>query len=133
MTKAIQQSVEFKVSPETLYETYIDSRKHSAATGAPARVGRKVGAAFRAFDGQLVGKNLVIVPKRMIVQSWRSTHWKESDLDSTLVITFSKTAKGSRVDLVHVNVPDHDHRGVTDGWRRYYWKPWRAYFNIQGG
>jgi hypothetical protein len=35
MTKAIQQSVKFKASPETLFDMYLDSKKHSAATGAP--------------------------------------------------------------------------------------------------
>ena len=26
-----------------------------------------------------------------------------------------------------VNVPAHDHKGVSQGWRTYYWKPWNAY------
>jgi activator of HSP90 ATPase len=132
MTKAIQQSVEFKVSPERLYETYLDSRKHTAATGAKAKLGRRVGAAFTAFDGALKGKNLLLVPNKTIVQAWRADHWKDSDGDSILVLTFSKTAKGGRVDLVHANVPEHDHCGVTEGWRTYYWHPWRAYFATHG-
>ena len=48
-----------------------------------------------------------------------------------VVLTFSKTAKGARVDLVHANVPEHDHKGVTEGWRTYYWQPWRKYFAKQ--
>jgi activator of HSP90 ATPase len=132
MTKAIQHFVEFKVSPERLYETYMDSRKHSAATGAKAKLGRRVGAAFSAFDGALLGKTLLLVPNQMIVQSWRADHWEDSDGDSILVLTFTKTAKGGRVDLVHANVPEHDHRGVTEGWRSYYWQPWKAYFAKQG-
>ncbi len=131
MTKAIQQSAEFKASPETLYETYMDSRRHSAATGAPARISRRVGGAFSAFEGAIGGKNLLLVPNRMIVQSWRAGHWNATDLDSVLVLTFSTCATGGCVDLVHVNVPEHDHRGVTDGWRKYYWVPWRAYFSRQ--
>lgn len=127
MTKAIQQAVEFKASPQTLYEMYIDSAKHSKATGGPAKVGRKAGAAFSAFGGSILGRNLVVVPGKMIVQAWRAAHWKKSDLDSTLVITFGKSPKGGRVELVHANVPDHDHKGVTNGWRDYYWKPWRKY------
>ncbi|HEY5175806.1 MAG TPA: SRPBCC domain-containing protein [Terriglobales bacterium] len=117
MTEAIQQSVEFRVAPDVLYEMYMDSKKHSQATGA----------AFTAFGGELLGKNLLILPKKMIVQSWRAAHWKKSDPDSILVLTFSKTKSGGRVDLVHVNVPEHDHQGVTQGWETYYWKPWRAY------
>ncbi|HEY4959787.1 MAG TPA: hypothetical protein VII29_02915, partial [Terriglobales bacterium] len=79
MTPAIQQSVEFDASPETLFEMYVDSRQHSLATGAPAKLGRKAGDAFTAFGGQLKGKNLLVVPEQMIVQTWRSTGWKKID------------------------------------------------------
>ena len=41
MTRAIQQSVEFRVSPEELFEIYLDSKKHSAATNTPARPPRR--------------------------------------------------------------------------------------------
>jgi activator of HSP90 ATPase len=127
MTPAIQQSVEFDAPVETLYDLYMDSKQHSLATGAPAKVSRKAGGAFTAFDGQLRGKNLLVVPGQMIVQTWRAEGWKKTDPDSILVIRFSKTKTGGRVDLVHVNVPEYDHQGVTDGWRHYYWEPWQVY------
>lgn len=127
MTKAIQQSVRFNASPETLYEMYVDSRKHSDATGAPAKLNRQAGSAFTAFGGMLRGRNLLVVPGKMIVQSWRSKDWNAADADSILILTFSRAGSGGRVDLVHANVPEHDHRGVTEGWQKYYWKPWRAY------
>lgn len=133
MTKAIQQSVKFTASPETLFEMYMDSDRHTQATGMPAKLGRKAGGEFTAFGGMLVGKNLLIVPKKMIVQSWRSSAWKKTDSDSILILTFSKSASGARVDLVHVNVPAHDHQGVTEGWKKYYWNPWRAYLAKRQG
>jgi hypothetical protein len=61
MTKAIQQSVEFRASPEQLFEIYLDSKKHSEATGAPARLSRKPGGKFKAWSGQLAGRNLLII------------------------------------------------------------------------
>ena len=127
MTRAIQQSVEFSVSPKELFELYMDSKKHSAATGGPAKISRKAGGKFTAFGGMLRGKNLVIIPRRMIVQSWRATHWKAADPDSILVLTFSKSRRGGRIHLVHASVPEYDHRGVSRGWRKYYWNPWKAY------
>jgi len=127
MAPAIQQSVEFGVSPDVLYELYMDSKRHSRATGAPAKISRRVGGVFTAFGGQLEGKNLLLVPNKTIVQTWRSTGWKKSDSDSILVIQFSKTKTGARVDLVHVGVPEHDHQGVTEGWQKYYWQPWHDY------
>jgi len=127
MTKPIAQSVTFKASPEELFEMFTDSNKHSAATGAKAKVSAKAGAKWSAFDGMILGKNLMVVPGQMIVQAWRAAHWKESDLDSVLTVRFSKAPGGGKVDLVHVGVPQHDHRGVTKGWPQYYWNPWKAY------
>ncbi len=127
MTKPIVQSVTFKALPAELFEIYTDSKKHSAATGQKSKVSSKAGGRFTAFDGSISGRNLVIVPNRMIVQAWRATHWKKTDLDSILTITFSDAPGGGRIDPVHVNVPQHDHKGVTQGWPSYYWKPWRAY------
>ncbi len=123
----IQQTVEFPATPARLFEIYMDSRKHTEATGAKATVSRKVGGKFTAFDGMLAGRNLIVIPSHLIVQAWRATHWKKADPDSILILKFSKTKAGGRIELVHVNVPDHDHLGVKKGWPHYYWKPWRAY------
>jgi uncharacterized protein YndB with AHSA1/START domain len=127
MTKAIEQSVRFTAPPATLFDTYLDSRKHSAATGGKATMSRKVGGTFTAWNRQLRGRNLLIVPKRLIVQAWRAAHWKASDPDSILILRFSKVRGGGQIDLVHVNVPKYDHKGVTRGWPHYYWKPWKKY------
>jgi activator of HSP90 ATPase len=127
----MEQSVEFDASPEKLWELYVDSAKHSQATGQRAKMGRNAGGAFTAFDGALHGKNLLIVPGKMVVQAWRATHWKKADTHSILVLRFSGTKKRGRVDLAHVNVPEHDHKGVTEGWHKYYWAPWREYLRAK--
>jgi uncharacterized protein YndB with AHSA1/START domain len=72
--RTIRQTATFRASPEALFDTYLSSRKHSAATGAPAVMSRKVGGRFRAHGGHLRGRNLAIVPKRLIVQSWRGSN-----------------------------------------------------------
>ncbi|HSY58522.1 MAG TPA: SRPBCC domain-containing protein [Terriglobales bacterium] len=133
MTKAIQQSVKFKASPAELFEMYLDSKKHSAATGGLARMSRKLGGKFTAWGNQLSGRNLLILPNKMIVQAWRANHWKASDPDSILVLRFSEAPGGAVVDLVHANVPQHDHRGVSEGWPTYYWKPWKKYIAENSG
>ena len=106
----------------------MDSKKHSASTGGRAVISRKVGGKFTAHNGALAGHNLVVIPNRMVVQTWRATHWKTPDV-SILVLTFSKVPGGGQVDLVHANVPAHDHKGVSEGWPKYYWKPWKEYFS----
>jgi activator of HSP90 ATPase len=123
----IQQTVDFSATPAQLFEIYMDSKKHSQATLAKATMSRKAGGRFTAFDGMLAGRNLIVIPNQLIVQAWRATHWKKTDPDSILVLKFSKTKGGGRVELVHTNVPDHDYLGVKKGWPHYYWKPWRAH------
>ncbi len=124
MTPVIQQTVRFRTTPHELFEMFLDSRKHSQSTGMPARISRKIGGGFRAFDGALEGKNLLIVPGKQIVQLWRATHWKKEDW-SILILTFSKVPRGAQIDLVHVGVPAYDRKGVREGWPKYYWRPWR--------
>jgi activator of HSP90 ATPase len=127
MTPVIEQSVSFNATPAKLYELFMDSVKHSAATGMPAKISRKVGGKRFAFSGMILGRNLVLVPNRMIVQAWRSAEWKKTDPDSILIVGFEKAAGGDKiVHLVHVGVPPYDHQGVTQGWVKFYWEPWKV-------
>ena len=127
MIRPIQQSVTLSASPAELFDTFLDSKKHSAITNARAHISRKVGGRFTAFNGQPRGRTLLVVPKRLIVQAWRSSQWKTGDPDSILILQFSKAPRGGTIDLLHVNVPAHDRAAVSKGWRTYYWTPWRRY------
>ena len=131
MRSVIQQSIVLPATIEQLFDMYLSPAEHAAITGAPVKIGEAQGAEFRAFDGTLTGTVLAVVRPRLIVQSWRSTAFKPEDPDSTLVITFSPVDSGARIDLVHTDVPDHDFDGVTQGWEKYYWVPWRNYLAKQ--
>jgi hypothetical protein len=106
---------------------YLDPKLHAAITGAPVKIAARAGAAFAAFGGAISGTILQVVPNRLIVQSWRSTHFRRSDMDSTLVLAFFPHRGGGRIDLTHVNVADDDFAGVSEGWYKYYWNPWRQF------
>lgn len=127
MPKTIQQTAVLPAPADQLFDMYLDPRQHAAFTSAEVTISPEPGAEFRAFNGVLSGHILVAIPKRMIVQTWRSSHWSADDLDSILVLTFHGDPKGGRIELVHVNVPDHDHDGVNEGWQKFYWTPWRSY------
>ena len=96
--------------------------------GRPLASRARAGAEFSAFDKALCGRILHLVPKRLIVQSWRASQWKSGDLDSTRVLTLHSIGRAkTRIGLVQVNVPDHDFAGVSKGWEICYWAPWREY------
>ena len=133
MTKPIGQSVKFPASAPELYDIYLDPKRHSAFTGGPVKISPKPGSKFDAFNGMLSGLMLVAIPGKMIVQRWRSMHFKDTDLDSILILTFTQEGKQGRIDLVHVNVPVLDYKGVTNGWRKYYWDPLKEYLKKSRG
>lgn len=127
MRNVIRQTVTFDVPSVSLFEMYLDPVQHEAITGHPVMISREPGSEFRAFDGALTGTMLTVVAPLLIVQSWRSLHFRDEDPDSTLILSFPAMPKGGRIDLVHVDVPDHDLQGVTEGWEKHYWTPWQAF------
>ena len=133
MAKVIQQSVTLPASAKSLYSMYLNARIHSAITGAKVAIGAKSGSRFSAFDGALSGKVLQTVPGSLIVQTWRSGKFHKGDPDSTLILRFVPVGRKGRIELTHVNVPKHDLRGVTQGWKHYYWEPWRRYLKNKNG
>ena len=127
MPNLVRQSVLLPAPAARLYAMYLNPRTHKAITGSKVVINARAGSKFSAFDGMLSGRTLYTVPGRLIVQSWRSTDWKKDDLDSTVVLRFTALGRTGRIDLAHFNVPDDDYRGVTNGWKKYYWLPWRKY------
>ena len=127
MPKTIQHTVTLPALAEKLYDMYLSPRLHAEITGGPVTISRAAGTKFRAFGGMVTGKTLQVVPKRLIIQSWRGKDWKPEDIDSNVIISFWPVKDGGKIELVHVNVPEHTYESVNEGWDKYYWKPWRAY------
>lgn len=127
MARTIQIAASLPAPPEQLFDMYLDPLAHAAFTGMPVTVSMTAGSAFSAFNGVITGTILQVVPKRLIVQSWRSPYWGASDLESTLVLTFLPDNDGARIELTQVNVVDADFAGVSHGWEKYYWAPWREF------
>ena len=127
MSNMITLAVDLPAKPARLYDMYVNAKQHSAFTGAPVKIAARVGVRFEAFGGALSGTILQVVPKRLIVQSWRSTNFGKRDVDSTLILRFLPNGKSGRIELTHVNVAERDFGGVSEGWQKYYFVPWRAY------
>ena len=127
MARTIQLAASLPAPPDRLFDMYVNPVEHGAFTGAPVSISPTAGSLFQAFDGVLTGTILQVVPKRLIVQSWRSPHWGPEDLDSTLILTFLPEKDGGRIELTQINVVDNDFAGVSHGWEKLYWAPWRAY------
>ena len=123
-TKTIRQSATFKTSPHVIYEMLMDSRKHAKLTGERARISRKIGEKFTAYDGYISGVNLDLVPNKKIVQSWRGSDWPEGHY-SRVTFSLQKVKNGTRLTFRQSGVPEKYYGDISQGWRDYYWTPMR--------
>jgi hypothetical protein len=128
----INQSVVLPASAASLFDMHLDPQAHEAITGAPVTIGGIGGSQFRAFGGVLTGTILAVVRSSLIVQAWRSAKFEPADPDSTLILSFQSEGANGRIDLVHLDVPNHDYNGVVEGWEKFYWTPWRQFLDRTG-
>lgn len=128
MPKTIVQKVLFKnTTAKALYDLYMDAKKHSMVTGAPAKISAKEGSKYSAHGGYITGKNRQLVKDKLIVQSWRAEDWNQEDIDSTFIIFLETKGKDVIVHVTHSNVPEGQMKSLKSGWNDYYWKPWKKY------
>ena len=128
MAKTIVQKVVFKnTTAKDLYDLYMNAKKHSIATAAPAQISAKEGTKFSAHGGYITGENIKLVKDQLIVQNWRGADWNKKDPDSIFIIHLEPKGKNVTLHMVHSNVPDKQAEGIEKGWHSHYWEPWKQY------
>ncbi len=127
-TDSFRISAQFPVPSKELYQAWLDSKQHSAFTGAGAKVKAQVGGKFTAWDGYILGKTIEMKPYRRILQSWRTTDFPEGCSDSVIDITFEDIAGGTKMTIQHTEIPEGQGEEYKEGWRQFYFKPMKAYF-----
>jgi len=116
------------VSPQVIYDTWIDSRGHTERTGSAAEMSAEVGGGYTAWDGYIFGRNIELVPHSRIVQSWRTAEFGDDDPDSTIIVSLEPADGGTRLTLEHRGVPDGQTDYEQGGWEENYFAPMREYF-----
>jgi len=124
----------FKISaviPATaaeIYEAWLSTKGHTSMTGSPARASGKVGGKFTAWDGYIRGQTLALEPDQRIVQAWRTSEFPDDAPDSHLEVSLEKTKGGTRVRIMHTDVPPGQANSYKQGWEDFYFKPMKKYF-----
>lgn len=126
MSDAIHQEVIFKTSPDRVYEALMDADQHGSFTNARAEISREPGGSFTCHDGQIVGRNIELVPNQRIVQAWRVANWEDGRYS---VVRFELMPEGdaTRLILDHAGVDDDKAEMVAAGWKVRYWEPMQSY------
>lgn len=133
--EAIHQEVIFKASRKRVYEALTDAKQFEKVVqlssavksgmvppGKPAEISREPGGAFALFGGYVSGRQLVLVPDKLIVQAWRAGSW---DPNSYSIAKFALTDQDSHTKLIfdHAGFPNDQAQHLSEGWHVNYWEP----------
>ena len=133
MKNGFTLTTEFMASPAEIYDAWLSSAGHGAMTGRPAKIDPKVGGAFTAWDGYIVGKTLELGPSLRIVQAWRTSEFPEKAPDSRLEILLEPSKRGTRLTLIHSEMPPDQVESYRQCWDESYFQPMREYFEAGAG
>ncbi|KXH76374.1 MAG: hypothetical protein AM326_07080 [Candidatus Thorarchaeota archaeon SMTZ-45] len=131
MTENLKISETIQAKPEDIYNAWLDGEKHSEMTGSKAIVELKVNGMFTAWDGYIEGKTIEMSPHQRIVQKWRTTDFPSDSPDSKLEIILKRVEKGTRITLVHSEIPEGQADEYRKGWQEFYFDPMKRYFEIK--
>lgn len=121
-TRTLRQAVTFPASPRQVYELLMDSKKHASLSGEKAKISRRAGGRFWAWNGHITGFNLVVKPGEKIVQAWRATGWWP-DHYSVAAFLLKRVRHGTRLEFTQIGIPPHRYSGHYRGWIEAYWTP----------
>lgn len=130
-TDIIKMEIVLPVTPEKIYKAWLNSKEHSAFTGGEAKIQNKLNSKFSAWDGYITGKIISTEENKKIIQTWRTSEFPDKAKDSLLEISLKAVKGGTKLTLIHTDIPKGDKKKYTDGWKEYYFIPMKKYFSAK--
>jgi activator of HSP90 ATPase len=127
-TETIYLSKIFPVPPQRLYRAWLSTEDHSAMTGSGATVEAREGGKHTAWDGYAQGVIEKLEPDHRIVQTWRANDFPASASDSKVEVILEPIEGGTRLLLLHSQIPVGQGQDFEVGWEKYYFKPMLSFF-----
>ncbi len=130
MAENITVSAIIPARAERVFSAWLDPAEHAKMTGGAAT--DEGAGAFSAWDGYITGRTLSSAPHQKIVQAWRTTEFPDGAPDSKLTVLLDPATGGTRLTLVHENLPDGQGDAYEQGWQEHYFAPMQAHFSSAG-
>jgi uncharacterized protein YndB with AHSA1/START domain len=128
MTDSLQLSAVIPAPPAMVFAAWMSADGHAQMTNAGATVEPGEGGRFTAWDGYIEGTHVRIDPDRGVVQRWRTTDFPEDAPDSLLDVRFEVAPEGTRLVIVHTEIPAGQGPNYEQGWADFYFTPMVAWF-----
>ena len=115
--KAFKKYYIIPAPPDEVYNALTNPLAIRLWTGEPATMSAEPGSAFSLWGDSIEGKNLEFIPGKKIVQQW---YFGDQDEDTIVTIKLHPHAKGTSVELSHINIPEEAYEEMKDGWENNY-------------
>ncbi len=127
----LTMEVELPVTPDRLYDAWLDPARYAAMTGERASGEAAVGATFTTHGGEASGVYLELFPKERIVMSFRTKGFGDAP-DSLLDLLMSPAevdgTPGTRLFLIHSSLPAQGASTYASFWAERAFAPMSAFF-----
>jgi uncharacterized protein YndB with AHSA1/START domain len=129
MPDSIELTLLLTEEPKRVFNAWMDPREHAQFTGGGlATIEPWTGGRFTAFEGDVHGIFLGVDPAARIVQTFRTPEFSPETRDSRLTVLFEQAQGGTRLRIVHSDVPPNLVRKMQKVWESSYIKPLSKYF-----
>jgi activator of HSP90 ATPase len=127
LAMSIHQQATIPADPGRVYQVLADARALSALSGMGGRAALAAGEEFAAFDGNVTGRQIEMVPGTRIVQAWRFPRWEPGQY-SLVTFTLTATDGGTRLTIDQHGEPDDWHDHIDANWPTFYLTPPAGHF-----
>jgi uncharacterized protein YndB with AHSA1/START domain len=118
--KTIKQTYRIAAPVAEVWRALVDPAVIDGWGGGPAEMSEVVNSEFSLWGGDIHGRNIEIIPEEKLVQEWYGGNWKEPSLATFELFTEDG---GTRLELIHTNVPDDEGDEIGQGWKDFYLGP----------
>lgn len=126
--ESLELSAHVPTTPDRVFEAWVHPERHAAMTGGAANGESHEGGHFTAWDGYITGRFTELVPPQRIVMDWRTAEFPSDAPFSRVEITLAAEGEGTRLTLVHTNIPRGQGDQYRNGWDHFYFQPMIRHF-----
>lgn len=127
LTMSIHQQAVIPADPQRVYQVLADAKALSALSEKGGEAGLGEGEQFVAFDGNVTGRQVELVPGTRIVQAWRFPRWEPGQY-SLVTFTLSAVDGGTRLAIDQYGEPEDWHDHIAANWPTFYFTPLAEHF-----
>lgn len=125
--KIIKQTYHINAPVAAVWKALVGSEEIAGWGGGPAKMSEEEGFSFSLWGGSIWGKNIKVVKEKELVQEWYSDEGKKWEKPSIVTFILHEDKTGTKVKLLHKDVPEENINDIADGWKEYYLGPLKEY------